>query len=138
MMLFQSNFFLLVLLMTLTWINATVIIDENEKDSSTLTTKTTIKSRRVMLEDKKRIRIFDEKIRCATFYRTNPCGPESKCEDTEDGYICTNEYAAHGCIAGCGSHASCAKDEDYGIYYCKCHDGYVKENEYMPCRLNTF
>jgi hypothetical protein len=138
MMLFQLNFFLLVLLITCHWISATIIVEKNEIDSVTSTTKTTPTSRRVMLEDKKRIRIFDEKIRCTTFYRTNPCGPESKCEDSEDGYICTNDYAAYGCIAGCGLHASCEKDEDYSIYYCKCHDGYEKENEYMPCRLMTF
>jgi hypothetical protein len=140
---YLSNVFLLMsvsLIATFSAASTTLIIsDKQHEEGSLATTRTTTQqtTRRVMLEDKKRIRIFDSEMRCNSRYRTNPCGPESKCEDTDDGYICTNEYAVHGCIAGCDLHASCVKDEDYGIYHCKCHEGYEKEDEYMRCQPIT-
>ena len=90
------------------------------------------RSRRMLIEGGRRIQYVDEVQRCNSSPWGSPCGPESVCEDTDTGYICTNPYV-YGCPAGCTQHAECIKGDD-NLYACVCDPGFFQPEPWMPCR----
>lgn len=66
-------------------------------------------------------------LKCDNEFRSNPCGPEAACEETEHGISCASGWK-RGCPPGCGNHADCLQNE-HGIFSCVCHDGFEKPSE---------
>ena len=129
---FSSRFLVSILLVVV----STLVIDcattNNIRKDAAIEHTPTSRARRILLDNGRRIQIVDTSMRCLNEWGTSPCGPESSCEDTIDGFICMNEFV-QGCIGGCEStgNSDCVADE-YGIYSCKCYDGYVKD-DFLRC-----
>lgn len=92
-------------------------------------------SRRILIDNGHRIMYtgFTNGLHCNNEFDTNPCGPESICEDIDDGGIICTDANTFTCIGGCDENSTCIQNKNNLNYYCQCNKGYVRQEVWKYC-----